>query len=61
MTPSDLTVWRKRLGLNKVQAAEALGVNRNTVADYEAGRYPIPLYIDLACCWLAHVNETAER
>lgn len=49
MIPSDLTAWRKRLGLNKVQAAEAIGCHRNAIADWEAGRQPIPKYIALAC------------
>lgn len=49
MTPSELTAWRKRLDLSKVRAAEAIGCHRNALADWEAGRQPIPKYIALAC------------
>ena len=53
MTPSDLTAWRKRLGLNKIRAAEALGCDRGSLSAWEAGTYPIPVYIALACAALA--------
>lgn len=53
MTPSDLTAWRKRLGLSKVGAAEALGCDRGSVSAWEAGSYPIPRYIALACAAIA--------
>ena len=51
MTPADFTTWRERMGLNRTQAAEALGLSRNMPAKYEAGA-PIPLYIALACAAL---------
>ena len=53
MTPSELTIWRKRLGLTKRGAAEALGVGVNYVGQLEAGKTPIPRYIEYACLWLA--------
>lgn len=54
MTPASLTAWRNGLHLNKVEAAEALGCSRNALADWEAGKYPIPRYIALACAALSY-------
>jgi hypothetical protein len=42
-----------RLHLNKVQAANALGLARNTLDGYLAGRVRIPRYIALACSAIA--------
>lgn len=52
MTPSDFIAWREHLGLNRKEAAEALGVAQNTITAYERGQR-IPLYIALACSALA--------
>lgn len=49
MTPAEFIVWRQRMGLNRTQAAEALGISRNMPAKYEAGTSPIPLTVALAC------------
>lgn len=54
MTPKSLTAWRDRLGLNKSQAAKALGLSRNGLEAYEKGRTRIPHYIALACAALAY-------
>jgi len=59
MSPASLAAWRKRLGLNKTEAAAALGLSRNAYSAYEAGRWagrlrPIPIYIALACQALAN-------
>jgi transcriptional regulator with XRE-family HTH domain len=54
MTGSSLTEWRKRLGFNRSQAANALGCHRNALAGWEAGKYPIPRYIALACAALSY-------
>jgi transcriptional regulator with XRE-family HTH domain len=53
MTPAELTAWRARLGLSKVEAAKALGCARYSLAIWEQGKRPIPKYIELACQWLA--------
>jgi len=53
MTPSTLTTWMRRLGYNKVQAAEALGIARTTLDRYLDGRQAIPRTIALACAALA--------
>lgn len=50
-TPERFSMFRKAMGLNRSQAAEALGLSRNMPAKYEAGA-PIPLYIALACAAL---------
>lgn len=50
MTPKTLTEWRNRLGLNRSEAAKALGMSRTTYERYETGKASkIPLYIALAC------------
>jgi hypothetical protein len=53
MTPATLSAWMTRLHLNKVQAANALGLARNTLDGYLAGRVRIPRYIALACSAIA--------
>ena len=42
-----------RLGLNKTEAANALGVARNTLDGYVTGKHPIPKHIALACAAIA--------
>lgn len=54
MTGESLTAWRERLHLSKVEAASLLGCSRNALAGWEAGRYPVPEYIALACAAIAH-------
>jgi transcriptional regulator with XRE-family HTH domain len=57
MTPADFRAWRARLRLSQEQAADALGVHRNTISLYERGtrtdrgRTPvvIPKVVALAC------------
>jgi len=53
MTPASLIAWRDRLHLNRVEAAAALGISRETLRFYEAGKHPIPRYIALACAAVA--------
>lgn len=52
MTANDFLEWRKRLGFNRTEAAEALGLGRNQPQRYEEGQ-PIPKYIALACAAIA--------
>lgn len=54
MTPAGFHSWRTRMGFNRSQAAEALGLSRNQPQRYEDGIVPIPLYIALACAALAY-------
>ncbi len=49
MTPETLTAWMIRLGYNKVEAAEALGIARTTLDRYLSGRTAIPKVVELAC------------
>jgi len=58
MTPKGFKRWRKSLGLNQKDAAEALGLKRRVVQYYEKGErdgkpIKIPRYISLACFALA--------
>lgn len=48
MTPTDFRAWRKRHGMTQHQAADLLGVCKNTIWHYETGRTPIPVGITLA-------------
>lgn len=52
MTPTEFREWRERLGLNRVEAADALGMGRNQPKRYEEGQ-PIPKYVALACAAIA--------
>lgn len=52
MKPEEFTAWRERMGLNKIQAAAALGLSRNMPQRYEDGEAEIPLYVALACAAL---------
>lgn len=49
MSPADFLAWRRRLGLTQHQAAEALGMSRAMIANYEGEKYPIPRVVELAC------------
>ena len=53
MTPATFKAFRDRMHFSKVQAAEALEIDRRTVARYESGEAPIPRHIALACAALA--------
>lgn len=53
MTADDFREWRKRLGLNRVEAAAVLGMGRNQPQRYEEGQ-PIPRHVALACAALIH-------
>lgn len=54
MTPATLVTWMERLHLNKSGAASALGISRNTLDGYLAGKYPIPKTVALACAALSY-------
>ena len=49
MTPTDLAAWMHRLHLNKMQAANALGIARSTLDRYLSDSKPIPKLVELAC------------
>lgn len=49
MTPTTLQSWMTRLGLNKSEAASALGIARTTLDRYLDGRQAIPKVVALAC------------
>jgi len=46
---AQFTNWRTRSGFNKKQAAEALGVDRDTIRRIERGLNPIDTRTRLAC------------
>jgi len=56
---SDLKQARQSLGLTQLRLAEALGVRRQTVANWEMGRTPVPALVELAIrgLYVAKVEE----
>jgi DNA-binding XRE family transcriptional regulator len=60
MTPESFLAWRNDVGLSQKAAAEQLGLGRRTVQDYEAGRYPVPRSVALACSAIFHRLEPWE-
>ena len=54
MTADEFTAWRKHLGLNGREAADALGVSKNTITAYERGKWDIPKAVALACSAVAN-------
>ncbi len=60
MTPEQFKAWRTRMGFSQSRAAEALGISRSSVINYEAGEHrgdgrpaPIPKTVELACAAIA--------
>lgn len=56
MSPEQFKAWRLGLGLTQSEAAEALGLSKASIANYEAGRrredgrpVEIPKTVALAC------------
>lgn len=49
MTPDDLRAWLDRLNISQSEAARRLGISRNTINMYLAGRWEIPRIFELAC------------
>src|SRR5882757_3498695 len=45
----DFKKWRKRLGINQVEAGEVLGLSRAAVQYWESDIRPVPRAVELAC------------
>lgn len=63
----EFKAWRCRLGLSQQEAADALGLSKGTIENYEAGRrrgsgqtVDIPKHIEAACNWIS-LQRAAER
>jgi transcriptional regulator with XRE-family HTH domain len=61
MTPNDFKAWRDVMGFTQAQAAEALGLSKPTIENYERGKRKedgrpviIPLTVALSCTALYH-------
>ncbi|MET4636133.1 helix-turn-helix domain-containing protein [Kaistia defluvii] len=59
MTPEQFKSWRDEMGMTQSQAADALGVARGTILNYESGSrrddgrpVAIPKTVALACAAL---------
>jgi DNA-binding XRE family transcriptional regulator len=60
MAPASLKSHRERLGLSQAALSRALGMSKNTIGAYEAGRHEIPLHVALAISALLHGLPPAE-
>jgi transcriptional regulator with XRE-family HTH domain len=58
-TARQLKYWREGMGYSLRKAAEALGCSKAALVNWEAGTYPVPQYIGLAC--EAVQNREANR
>src|ERR1700681_3981287 len=45
----DFKKWRKKLGINQVEAGEVLGLSRGAVQNWENEIRPVPRAVELAC------------
>ena len=61
MTPDEFKAWRKSMGCSQAEAAEALGLSKPTIENYEKGvrrdtgaAVEIPRHVALACAALFH-------
>lgn len=62
MDGNDFRAWRERMGFNRMQAAEALGLGRNQPKRYEEmGDEELPEYIALACRALEGGGHPEQR
>jgi DNA-binding XRE family transcriptional regulator len=48
MTSTDLRTARKQLGLTQAELADAYGVSRMTIVNWERGAYAVPKWVPLA-------------
>lgn len=47
MTPDQVKLWRG--GKSQAEAGKAVGRSGRQIRDYEAGKAPVPLTVELAC------------
>lgn len=52
MNSKQFRVWRRRLDLNQAEAGRRLGLSSRTIQLYEAGAWPVPRAVALACAAL---------
>lgn len=57
----DLVVWRKKLTISQIAAADLLGISSRMYCRYEHGEWPVPRAIILACAALDHMLDTSVR
>ena len=59
MDAAEFKAWRKRLGFTQIQAAEALGMSRRSIIDYEHGQ-AIPRVVELAAMMIEQTRDAAS-
>jgi len=63
MKPEDFKQWRKKMNFTQQQAADALGLSKPTIENYDKGvrgsgdAFQIPHVVALACAALWHKIE----
>lgn len=58
MTGATFIAWRERHDINQREAADKLGVHRNTVSNWERDESVVlPLHIALACAAISYGLE----
>jgi DNA-binding transcriptional regulator YiaG len=60
MTPATLTMIREAERLSRAAFALRLGISRNSLAAYEGGRKPVPVYVALAATAIYRRCEPVE-
>ena len=57
MTPAQLQRLLDSAELSQRRAAKEIGINERTMRKYIAGESKIPKTVELALCWIAHLEK----
>lgn len=57
MTARQLANWRQKMGISQAKAALLMGISLRSYTRYEAGEWPVPKLVELACKALATRSE----
>ena len=52
MTPTEIKRWMPRMGFDRIEACEALGINPSTMCRWLQGQSTVPGHVRLACAYL---------
>lgn len=59
MTPAQLQRLLDSAELSQRRAAKEIGINERTMRKYISGESKIPKTVELALCWVAHLEKTS--
>lgn len=57
LTHLEFITLRREAGFNQTEFADKLGIHRISLSRYENGLLAIPLLVESAARWVAHVKE----